>query len=1049
MPFNKKLAFLFFLLFVMLEVYAQSYRFRRYNIDDGLCHNFIYSIAQSKDGYLWIGTGEDLCTFNGIEFNNNIIKDSISSAYICCIYKDKSDNLWFGHSDGSIGFYDGTVFSDLSSDSVTSMIVCISEDDNGNILFATQNEGIIKVNSKKQSEIINRHLQNKVINKTFYIGNNKLLLGTDNGLFLYQYTDKEIKEIPDFQLFNISSFSLAEKENNYIIGTANNGIYKITISDDNTISFDSILVKGNPLKNLNIQCIYKDNASNLWLSTFGKGAYKLHYDTRDKKYTAISQYNENNGLGSQYVKCIYQDKEGNMWFGTYGQGLSLLTDQAFVFYHYNNQTIKDNVTAVLVDNDTHWVGGTNGLLKKTFGENETEILYNKQDGLANIKVSSIYKDPNKNLWIGTKEHGIYILNIKTGIINHLHYKTNSLSNAINQITGRNNNVLVATKNGIFYYDIETKNHEHFTTIEGLPHNNINDIYLNDEGELFYATKANGIYSLNSDKSFDIESNIEIEFTCITKDQKGNIWAGTYGNGVFKFLTDSLIFLSTEQGLKSNYCYSIICDDSNNVWVGHHLGLSRISSELNIKQYGPNEGFKGNCNANAIYHGDKIYWGTTNGLISYDISKDKGNKTPPITSLQSVTINNKEYNTDKNIYLNYGIYKVRFDFIGVNFKAPKQVSYKYKLDGFDMEWNDFTSENYAKYPRLEDGNYTFILKACNEKNICTQKPVKFGIEIKKPIWKTWWFILLSIALLVFIVILIIKYREKKQIKFQEYLKKLLDDRTATVTKQKEELESKNKSITESIKYAKRIQSSLLPSIDLFRNTFSNSFIFYRPRDIVSGDFFWFRHFKDSRYLVVCSDCTGHGVPGSLVSMIGITHIKDICNNKNVQTPAELLQVLQVDFQETLKQEYVDPANIASDGMDISVADIDIKNYFIRFSSAMRPVLIKTKDDIIHIRGTKTPIGGVQVKLSDEAVHEYENYEIQLEKGDIIYMFSDGYIDQFGGSEGKKFMIGRFKKCIKEVADLPMDEQYTYFKNKFYDWKGENSQIDDVLVMGIKL
>ena len=587
-------------------------------------------------------------------------------------------------------------------------------------------------------------------------------------------------------------------------------------------------------------------------------------------------------------------------------------------------------------------------------------------------------------------------------------------------------------------------------MDGLPHNNINDIYLNNEGELFYATKTSGIFSLNSDKAYDIASKAELEFTCIAEDRDGNLWAGTYGNGIFKFASDSLIFLSTDNGLKSDYCYSITCDDSNNIWVGHHLGLSRISKSYNIKQYGPNDGFKGDCNPNTTWQNNKIYWGTTDGVICYEIDKEKGNKTPPITSIQEVYINNKRTFPGEDIHLKYGIYKVQFNFTGINFKAPKKLTYQYKLKGFEKEWSDVTRNNTVKYPRLEDGEYTFLLKACNEAGICIDEPVSIGLEIKKPFWKTWWFILLLAAALIFIIILIIKYRERKQRKFQKYLQDLLDERTAKVVQQNKELEKKNKSITESITYAKRIQSSMLPTISSFRKTFNDSFVYYNARDIVSGDFFWFRHLKDDKYIIICADCTGHGVPGSLVSMIGLTHIKDIINNKKVESPAKMLKILQGDFRDTLKQEYEETKSSTNDGMDISVCEVDIKKHTVRIASAMRPVLIKTKNELIRVKGTKVAIGGAKVMLNqDDTVYDFDLHEFQLQKDDVIYMFTDGYIDQFGGKDERKIMINRLRDNIEKVYTWPMNKQYDFFKTYFEEWKGDNSQIDDVLLMGIKL
>ena len=295
---------------------------------------------------------------------------------------------------------------------------------------------------------------------------------------------------------------------------------------------------------------------------------------------------------------------------------------------------------------------------------------------------------------------------------------------------------------------------------------------------------------------------------------------------------------------------------------------------------------------------------------------------------------------------------------------------------------------------------------------------------------------------FIVALIIRYREKAQKRVKAYLEKELEERTREVIEQKEEIEFQNREITDSINYAQRIQAGLLPPTTKLSQVFDGSFTFYRPRDIVSGDFYWFDYVSDDRFIIVCADSTGHGVPGAFMSMIGSALIQEIVLRKEITRPSQILKTLDSEISSTLNQGEGD--NNSSDGMDIIVCEFNFKTGLLRFASAMRPVIIVMDGEQYYIRGNKSSVGG-------ESVGEkyFDDQEYYLKKGDIVYMFSDGYPDQFGGPFGKKLKILRMKNLIDEIKNHAMDEQYKIVSSYFDDWKGDLDQVDDVLFMGVMI
>jgi serine phosphatase RsbU (regulator of sigma subunit) len=343
--------------------------------------------------------------------------------------------------------------------------------------------------------------------------------------------------------------------------------------------------------------------------------------------------------------------------------------------------------------------------------------------------------------------------------------------------------------------------------------------------------------------------------------------------------------------------------------------------------------------------------------------------------------------------------------------------------------------------LSNGKYKFNLISFNE-DASQQSSISFDILIKQPFWTTWWFILLAISALSGAVLLIIRQREKAQKKIQEYLEKELELRTRVVMQQKGEIELQNIEITDSINYAKRIQSSILPDLAKLKEYFKDAFILFQPRDIVSGDYYWFDKIGNDRFILVCADSTGHGVPGAFMSMIGSTLLQDIVTRKMVTQPSEILRLLDRQIFSTLNQNI--ELGVSNDGMDMVVCEFNMKTRHLRFASAMRPVIIIMDGESYYIKGNRSSIGG-------ESANEkfFDDQEYYLKENDTVYLFSDGLSDQFGGPDGKKMKIARLKRTIEQMADLPMDDQKEMVLKFYHDWKGSFDQVDDILLMGVKL
>jgi len=298
------------------------------------------------------------------------------------------------------------------------------------------------------------------------------------------------------------------------------------------------------------------------------------------------------------------------------------------------------------------------------------------------------------------------------------------------------------------------------------------------------------------------------------------------------------------------------------------------------------------------------------------------------------------------------------------------------------------------------------------------------------------IYISILIGIGIVILVFAYLAFRQSKIRQLTNLRLKEQNKVISEKKLEIE-------QSIEYAKGIQTAFLPEKDKLDSFLKHNFIFYKPKDVVSGDFYWYLIADDKKdILLACADCTGHGVPGALMSMIGINTLQQLSAERKIKSPSTILKYLNNEIKNSLKQN--SDQTIRHDGMDIGLAHFDPINLKLKYSAANRPLYIVRDKEVMEYRATKYAIGGF---TNYDQV--FEEIEIDLKKGDFICMTTDGYADQFGGSNGKKFMTKNFKKLIVTISSLKSLEQLSELEKVFSQWKGNYNQVDDVCVIGINV
>ena len=282
-----------------------------------------------------------------------------------------------------------------------------------------------------------------------------------------------------------------------------------------------------------------------------------------------------------------------------------------------------------------------------------------------------------------------------------------------------------------------------------------------------------------------------------------------------------------------------------------------------------------------------------------------------------------------------------------------------------------------------------------------------------------------------------------------LEQKVKDRTAEVVAQKEEIEcqrdllaEQQKHIMDSIQYSKRLQTAILPTHEFIKELFPESFVYYKPKDIISGDFYWFHQHGNKRYFSAI-DCTGHGVPGALVSMVGQNWLNYAVKDLQLEKPSEILDALNNGVKATFKEK--DDDTSVKDGMDLALCCVDYDTMTLEFAGAYNPVLIISNGEHTQIKGDKFPIGA----FFRGNAGAFTNHTVKVNRNDIVYVFSDGFADQFGGPDNFKFLTKRFRELLIQIHQKPLAEQYEILDSTLRDWVGSLEQVDDITVIGIKI
>jgi serine phosphatase RsbU (regulator of sigma subunit) len=875
----------------------------------------------------------------------------------------------------------------------------------------------------------------------------------ENGSYLYNYVTGEVTKDffdPSLQKLLIESRIYSGTplpSGEFAIGTIQGGVF--------IIDHEGKLIKNwnkdnSGLMDNGILAFFcdPDNNSELWIST-------VRFISKVYINIPITEFSPKSGIAGG-VNCICE-MDGNIYVSTDLGVYKSITDSKGHLVYTKIPEIIDQVFPVYHAkvNDEEFVlaGGINGIFQISRTGKVIQIKDDTNDKYKNLDIyvrTIVQSKINPAIfYFGCYEEGVTVLEYKAGKWKLKKTYRNFRGSVLGMVESGNGDLIFGTDFSNNMYRVSDKDSVPvlYGTDKGVPDSPINSIDLVNNDILLSTTVGLYKYLKVSDSWApfnELTGNFSAgkEALIVMMDQDNDIWYSLkdtrYSEMIFKSSEGKITPYFGPLAMLPNVKMIDIKSIDKRIWMAKSNSVFVIDKEKLFSEIRP-----------VIPLLSKIVVGRDSVIMNETFYRtgEFGKKVPVADRLG-----------EKIPELRYNLNSVSFFWSTPYFIDETSTVYSFKLDGFDSDWSGWENVFYKDYTNLPYGHYSFRVRAKTAMEIVTNETV-YEFSILKPWYLRIIMIVMYFVALFFIILAFIKAYTRKLKNENIRLEGIVAERTAVVVKQKEELES-------SIHYASRIQMALLPSEAILSENIKNYFVLFKPRDIVSGDFYWMTK-KGERLYIVAADCTGHGVPGAFMSLLGMSFLDEIIDKDLAPRADFILHELRLHVTESLKQ--VGEDNEAKDGMDIALLVIDFSSQRIEYSGAYNPCfrvrkLTETEannyeDDsnetsdgsmsngkylLETIYASKMPIG-ISSRMNEEFVFR----EWALETGISYYLFSDGYIDQFGGAHGRKFMKKSFKRLILEIQDYSMDKQKEILDNNLNEWKGNSPQIDDILVMGIKI
>ena len=982
----------------------------------------IYCVVQGNDNLIFAGTSNGVLVFNGAQWKFVGVK---KGSYVTSITKSTSGKIFLG----ALG-----EFGELK------------KLENGSYKF----HSYLK-NSNFVEPVWRTHCQNETV-----------YFQTDSKIYCFK-NGKKIKEILPKTSFHLSFIT----ENRIFVRQREKGLYEIVnntlkLVDSNQKMCENGLFalfqtnkklsyffrddfSSNPLES-SIYGGIKLQDGNYALNTLAHGIYILN-----PNFETILHYDKSNGLKDNDVKSIFQGSDGNLWLAT-NNGLSYVEYKTDISYYNEVQGVEGDFQDAYKQNANLYFAGSKGIFLKN------------SNGIQQLNLDfpcwQFFSHQNK-LFVASSG-GIFEIIGKKVIL--------KAKGDFNNIVFFDDQIIATGPNGISFLDT---NFKFSKTVDLFLNRTLRIVEDKNQKELWIGTIKSGLIRLDAKGEitlFDNFDGLEISWIKPLINFDNSLVFAT-SDGLQRFVDENEVKKSLPDSLKNNpdFYRGFFEPSGRDIEISDQFLFRKqkivvVSNELKISK---NDNFYnsaysylnfGRINSVKEINQD-VYLCTSEGIVVLE-----NDKKPYMVNfkliLQEVSSKNKKLSLRTNPEMDFNKNDITLKFNAANFLFGTRVLYRYKLVGLDDNWSVLSNDSKIHFSNLIEGTYIVKIQAVNsfneESNI-----ISYTFTIYAPWYRTIYAYIAYLLILVFAFYFSIKLSKKRLKKKNDELEVIVKERTREIAHQKEEIEEKHKEITDSINYAERIQNALMMNDEHWKEFAKEHFILFKPRDVVSGDFYWTYQNEDVAIWAV-ADCTGHGVPGAFMSMLGIGFLNEIVIEGKNWEPREILNLLRQKIIKALEQK--GSTEERKDGMDISLCCWDKKKNVIKFSGANNPLILITQNEekaislndekmiilknhfLVTVSADKMPVGKYVQEEKD-----FTQKEFILDKEDVFYSFSDGFQDQFGGADGKKFMIKRFKQMLLKNVNTPFFEQEKEFESEFNSWikEGNTEQIDDVCVVGVRL
>lgn len=1056
------------------EKRLSQFLLRSWTTTDGLSSNSLIDITQTQDGYLWMASFDGLIQFDGVNFHTFGKKEmpQLRNNSVLSLVEGVDGTLWLGTQGSGLISYKEGKFNIVNSNLLMKNMML----DGSRIWIGTQDRGAHVYDLQQQafSEVSYSALQDITVNAITRDQTGRIWFATEGRGLVSQFNG-------EFSVLTESEEHVTLRVCNEVI-TDGQGTVWIG-SNDGLFYFEKgALHHVKELDGYTVRRIVIDRAGNMWIAT-GVGLF------RKSKRFGFEKLPIDDDNTEVSVQDIAIDREGSLWFTTYRNGLFHLRDGKFTNFTYRDGLASKAIGSLCeFDSGKYLIGSVNGKMNIVDGNKIRELKTRFE--LPKDRIYHLMRDSRKNIWVCTYQ-GLFVIRAD-GKEEHFEQSTglhdNLIRHAFEDSKGR---IWIGSRSkGVAIFDLEQKKIvKHISTEDGLASNFILSIKEDREGNILIGSVNGGLDIIKGEqviKNYKSDQGLTSNVVFSTfEDSDGVLWLATNA-GFSRIENGEITKYTTQHGLPDEAIFDFLEDVYGNVWLPSNVGIIGVDKEsltafakdttlaIPWKVYDQGDGmYSAQCAGatHSVIGNDGTIWiPTFGGVVKIIPSKIGKNNIKPPVHVNRLLVDGVgvDIYQDK-IIIPPGPHRFNFGFSGLSMLSPKKVKFQYQITDYDDGWLEETYDRAAIYTNLPPGEHTFQVIAANNDGLWNKEGAAITFIIEPYFTQTIWFYLLLLLALGIIIILISQWRTKRVKRRNQKLEQEIENRTKELKYRSEELSRRNEEITattsqlssalnkmtDSVRYAQRIQQAILGETEQITSQFGDGFITLLPRDIVSGDFYWYAK-KFGYKILIAADCTGHGVPGAFMTVMGNDVLNEIVNHHGIVEPDAILRELDRSIQRTLHNQDSDISledsgserqnkKKVNDGMDIAVLCINDEDWEFSFAGAKNPLYIVRDGNLIEVKGSRFPIGGRTYK--QEKI--FEKHKYKLERGDIFYMFSDGYQDQFGGKFNRKFMKKRFREMLESISHLPMEEQKVHLQETLERWKGNYRQTDDILVMGVKI